>query len=86
MPACGSTSASGLSPSKRLEGARVVARHARAVGKGIEILELDHYLEVLSIKPGALAGASALAPGPSARGASPRPISTSGTWPDDEAR
>ncbi len=29
-------------------------------GKGAETLELDHYLEVLSIKPGALAGASAL--------------------------
>jgi transposase len=43
-----------------LEGATVVARHARAAGKGVETLELDHYLEVLAIKPGALAGASAL--------------------------
>jgi hypothetical protein len=43
-----------------LEGAAVVARHARAAGKGVETLELDHYLEVLAIKPGALAGASAL--------------------------
>ena len=43
-----------------LEGARVVARHARAVGKGVETLELDHYLETLSIKPGALAGSTAL--------------------------
>jgi transposase len=43
-----------------LDGASVVARHARAQGKGSEILELDHYLEVLSLKPGALAGASAL--------------------------
>ena len=43
-----------------LDGAAVVARHARAAGKGVETLELDHYLEVLAIKPGALAGASAL--------------------------
>jgi transposase len=43
-----------------LDGATVVARHPRAQGKGVETLELDHYLEVLSIKPGALAGASAL--------------------------
>jgi transposase len=43
-----------------LDGSSVVARHARAAGKGSEILELDHYLEVLSLKPGALAGASAL--------------------------
>ncbi len=43
-----------------LDGAGVVAVHPRAQGKGAETLELDHYLEVLSIKPGALAGASAL--------------------------
>jgi hypothetical protein len=43
-----------------LDGARVVARHARAVGKGAETLELDHYLETLVFKPGALAGATAL--------------------------
>ena len=43
-----------------LDGTSVVARHARALGKGAETLELDHYLEVLTIKPGALAGASAL--------------------------
>ncbi len=44
-----------------LDGAAVVARHARALGKGAETLELDHYLEVLAIKPGAFSGASALA-------------------------
>jgi transposase len=38
----------------------VVARHERAVGKGTERLCLDHYLEVLVKKPGALAGATAL--------------------------
>ena len=40
---------------------RVVARHERSARKGAEILVLDHYLEVLSRKPGALPGAVALA-------------------------
>jgi len=39
----------------------VVARHQRAVGKGAKVLDLDHYLEVLLRKPGALPGATALA-------------------------
>ena len=39
----------------------VVARHERAAGKYAEILVLDHYLEVLKVKPGALPGATALA-------------------------
>lgn len=43
-----------------LEGAKVIARHARSV-QGVENLVLDHYLEVLTIKPGALPGATALA-------------------------
>jgi hypothetical protein len=43
-----------------IDGASVVATHPRAPGKGAQVLELDHYLEVLSMKPGALAGASAL--------------------------
>jgi hypothetical protein len=38
----------------------VVARHQRAIGKGVKILELDHYLEILLRKPGALPGATAL--------------------------
>jgi hypothetical protein len=42
------------------DGTAVVARHQRAAGKGAQVLLLDHYLEVLAIKPGALAGASAL--------------------------
>lgn len=42
------------------EAGRVVARHERAVSKGAEQLCLDHYLEVLNHKPGALAGATAL--------------------------
>ncbi len=44
-----------------LDGAVVVARHERAVGKFVEVLTLDHYLEVLAVKPGALPGATALA-------------------------
>ncbi len=43
-----------------LDGASVVAHHPRAPGKGSETLELDHYLELLAIKPGALSGSSAL--------------------------
>jgi hypothetical protein len=44
-----------------LDGPRVVARHERAAGKYAEILVLDHYLEVLRRKPGALPRATALA-------------------------
>ena len=40
---------------------RVVASHARSLHKGTETLMLDHYLEVLMRKPGALAGSVALA-------------------------
>jgi transposase len=43
------------------DGARVVATHARLVTKAAESLVLDHYLEVLTLKPGALPGATALA-------------------------
>ena len=38
----------------------VVARHQRAIGKGAKVLDLDHYLEILHRKPGALPGATAL--------------------------
>ncbi len=43
------------------DGGTVVAEHPRAIGKFAEVLCLDHYLEVLRIKPGALPGATALA-------------------------
>jgi transposase len=43
------------------DGPRLVARHQRAVGRHVEVLALDHYLEVLATKPGALPGATALA-------------------------
>ncbi len=38
-----------------------VADHVRSLHKGSETLVLDHYLEVLTRKPGALSGATALA-------------------------
>jgi len=40
---------------------QAVARHQRAIGKGVKVLDLDHYLEILLRKPGALPGATALA-------------------------
>jgi transposase len=39
----------------------IVAQHQRSVGKGVKVLDLDHYLEILLRKPGALPGATALA-------------------------
>lgn len=44
-----------------VEGTRVLARHPRSLHKGTESLTLDHYLEVLVRKPGALAGSTPLA-------------------------
>ena len=43
------------------DGPKVVAVHERATGRSAEVLSLDHYLEVLTRKPGALPGATALA-------------------------
>lgn len=43
-----------------LEGSQVVARHERSSERGGETLCLDHYLEVLLRKPGALPGSTAL--------------------------
>lgn len=40
---------------------KVIAEHTRSLHKGTEDLVLDHYLEVLVRKPGALAGSTALA-------------------------
>jgi len=44
-----------------LDGGKVVARHVRALGRYVQVLTLDHYLEVLTRKPGALPGATVLA-------------------------
>ena len=43
-----------------LAGGTVIARHERSAHRGAEFLVLDHNLEVLSRKPGALPGAVAL--------------------------
>lgn len=43
------------------DGNRAVARHARSYGHGQRCLELEHYLDVLYRKPGALAGSTPLA-------------------------
>jgi hypothetical protein len=37
-----------------------VARHERCYGRGEEILDLEHYLDVLERKPGAMAGSTPL--------------------------
>ncbi|MFI0405520.1 IS21 family transposase [Actinomadura sp. 3N508] len=42
------------------DGRRQVAQHPRLSGRGAERIVLDHYLEVLLTKPGALAGSEAL--------------------------
>ena len=42
------------------DGRHVVARHERSTARGSQHLQLDHYLEVLSRKPGALPGSLAL--------------------------
>lgn len=44
-----------------LDAGTVVAAHTRAVGRYVQVLTLDHYLEVLTRKPGALPGATVLA-------------------------
>ena len=44
-----------------LDGSRVVAAHPRLTAVGDEHLVLDHYLEILACKPGALPGSAALA-------------------------
>jgi transposase len=44
-----------------MDGAHIVARHERSTRKGAELLVLDHYLELLAHKPGALPGSVALA-------------------------
>lgn len=43
-----------------MDGKTVVTRHERSTVKGGQVLILDHYLEVLVCKPGALPGATAL--------------------------
>jgi hypothetical protein len=39
---------------------KVAARHTRCYGRGHEILDLEHYLDVLERKPGAMKGSTPL--------------------------
>jgi hypothetical protein len=39
---------------------KVAARHPRCYGRGHEILDLEHYLDVLERKPGAMKGSTPL--------------------------
>lgn len=43
-----------------VDGATVIASHPRVAGRHLDVLDLDHYLEILARKPGALPGATAL--------------------------
>ena len=43
------------------EEGRCIARHERSYGRQQQVLDLEHYLDVLERKPGALAGSAALA-------------------------
>lgn len=43
------------------DGRALVATHPRTVARGGQCVQLDHYLEVLKFKPGALPGSTALA-------------------------
>ena len=79
-PGAGSRCAWAPSPRGASVAGRVVARHERALHRGDESLVLDHYLEVLVHKPGALAGSVPLAQA-RARAPSRRPTRASGTWP-----
>jgi transposase len=51
----------GATTVEALDGATVIARHERAAAKYVDVLDLDHYLDILVKKPGALPGATALA-------------------------
>lgn len=43
------------------DGRTVAARHERVVARGGQSIDLDHYLEVLQVKPGGFPGSTALA-------------------------
>ena len=46
---------------KVFDGRRLVADHPRRIARTGSVVDLDHYLEVLAFKPGALPGSTALA-------------------------
>lgn len=72
-----------------MAGGRVIARHERSPRKGAELLVLDHYLEVLLRKPGALPGALALAQARAAAASRSRMSASGGApasgWPTRRA-
>jgi hypothetical protein len=59
---------------------QVVASHSRSLHKHTQELRLDHYLEILARKPGALAG-STRSPRPAPKGCSPSATTGSGPLP-----
>ncbi len=65
------------------DGSRLAAVHPRLIAAGAEHLQLDHYLEILSRKPGALPGAAALA---QARGSGAFTAAHQGFWDRARAR
>ncbi|HLZ38641.1 MAG TPA: IS21 family transposase [Mycobacteriales bacterium] len=65
------------------DGRVEVARHERATARGSRSLQLDHYLEVLKVKPGALPGATALT---QARGAGAFTAAHDAFWAAARAR
>ena len=63
------------------DGRAVIARHQRVIARGGQSLDLDHYLEVLRTKPGALPG-RALWPLPAGTEHLPRVMTHSGPRPE----
>ena len=57
----GATTVIALDPDSAAARPPTIAEHTRSLTKGSQDLVLDHYLEVLTRKPGALPGATALA-------------------------
>lgn len=59
-PGFRATAAVGPREVEILHDNKIVARHARSYGRGCEVLDLEHYLDVLERKPGAMAGSTPL--------------------------
>jgi hypothetical protein len=63
------------------DGRTEAARHQRATRRGARTLLLDHYLEVLTRKPGRVARLDRLGSGPRGRIVHPTPMTRSGRTP-----